>query len=165
MKRMEAKIGIDFHWARADDADIPEAHIEALKESAWERIVQMSDEGYTSGELSDFIRVSEDDPEEGVHYRGWWDLNLISAEPVVTPRVLVVVNGGIADPVCDEGVDVEVFDWDNYRDDPEGAGPVPSHFRDLAEPIDVPVEEAEEEGGRDNPRPSVTDDSPKEADV
>lgn len=60
------------------------------------------------------------------------------------PRVLVVVSGGIADPVYDSGVDVEVFDWDNYKDDPEGTGGVPRHFADLAEPIDVPV------GGGDN---------------
>jgi hypothetical protein len=68
------------------------------------------------------------------------DLNI--SAPVVTkePRVLVTVNGGIADYVADAGVDVEVFDHDNYKDDPEGTGGVPAHFADLAEPIDVAVE-------------------------
>lgn len=56
------------------------------------------------------------------------------------PRVLVVVSGGIADPVSDNGVEVEVFDWDNYKDDPEGTGGVPAHFSDLAALVKVPVE-------------------------
>lgn len=63
--------------------------------------------------------------------------------PVVAkePRVLVVVSGGIADPIYDEGVDVEVFDWDNYNDEEDDAKTgVPAHFADLAEPINVPVE-------------------------
>lgn len=56
------------------------------------------------------------------------------------PRVLVVVSGGVADPVFDDGVDVEVFDWDNYKADPVGTSGVPKHFADLAEPFDIPVE-------------------------
>ncbi len=57
------------------------------------------------------------------------------------PRVLVVVSGGVADPIYDAGVDVEVFDWDNYHDEePAAQKGVPPHFADLAEPIDVPVE-------------------------
>lgn len=57
-----------------------------------------------------------------------------------TPRVLVVVSGGIADPVYDSGVDVEVFDWDNYNDaDYKDKTGVPAHFADLAEPVDIPV--------------------------
>jgi len=63
--------------------------------------------------------------------------------PVVAkePRVLVVVSGGIADPIYDEGVDVEVFDWDNYNDEEDDAKiGVPAHFTDLADPINVPVE-------------------------
>lgn len=69
--------------------------------------------------------------------------NLNIGAPVVAniPRVLVVVRGGIADPVHDIGVDVEVFDWDNYKDDPEGTGGVPSHFADLAAPCGIPVED------------------------
>jgi hypothetical protein len=55
------------------------------------------------------------------------------------PRCLIIVSGGIADYVCDDGVEVTVFDWDNYKDDPEGTGPVPAEFRDLAEPLGIPV--------------------------
>lgn len=65
-----------------------------------------------------------------------------------SPRVLVVVKGGIADPVYDEGVDVEVFDWDNYKDCPEETGGVPAHFADLADPIDVPVDQESSSGNR-----------------
>jgi hypothetical protein len=67
------------------------------------------------------------------------------------PRVLVVVSGGIADSVSDAGVDVEVFDWDNYKDDPEGTGGVPEHFADLAESIGVPVGEVTVSTSRPKP--------------
>lgn len=142
MKKMERRITIDFHWTRADGGNIQDEHIEALDESAWGRIVEMGELGYTEGELNDHIRMSDDDPENGVHYRGWW--KMIGAEDQQqTPRVLITVSGGIADYVSDKGVDVEIFDHDNYKDDPVGTDPVPAHFRDLAEPIDVPVEGGE----------------------
>jgi hypothetical protein len=56
------------------------------------------------------------------------------------PKVLVVVNGGVADPVYDDGLDVVVFDRDNYNADPEATGPVPARFADLAKGLDIPVE-------------------------
>jgi hypothetical protein len=49
------------------------------------------------------------------------------------PRVLIVVSGGVADCNSDKGVDVVIFDWDNFRADPVGTDGVPEHFRDLAE--------------------------------
>lgn len=142
MNHMKRKLVIEYNWRRSDGQDIPEKHIEALEESAWHRVVEMAEGGYTSGELNGSIRVSDGDPEDGVHYRGHWALNVAQSD--ADPRVLVVVSGGIADPVYDKGVDVEVFDRDNYNDDPRNTIPVPKHFRDLAEPIDVPVEGDEE---------------------
>lgn len=68
------------------------------------------------------------------------DLNIGAPVVAQTPRVLVVVSGGIADPISDDSVDVEVFDWDNYKDDPEGTGGVPSHFADLATSCGIPVD-------------------------
>lgn len=56
------------------------------------------------------------------------------------PRVLITVSGGVADYVADEGIDVEMFDHDNFKADPVGTALVPAHFRDLAEPVGVPVE-------------------------
>ena len=55
-------------------------------------------------------------------------------------RVLISVSGGVADYICDEGLDVEIFDHDNYNDDPDETGGVPAHFADLAEPSAIPVE-------------------------
>lgn len=50
------------------------------------------------------------------------------------PRVLITVSGGYADWVCDDGVDVEVFDFDEYAkkcaNDPTRK--LPAHFSDLA---------------------------------
>lgn len=55
------------------------------------------------------------------------------------PRVLIVVSGGVADFESDAGIDVEIFDRDNYEDNPEDCDGVPFHFADLAEPIGVAV--------------------------
>lgn len=58
-------------------------------------------------------------------------------------RCLVIVSGGVADYVHDEGVEVELFDWDNYRaETAEGRAEmhVPAHFADLAQPAGVPVQ-------------------------
>jgi len=59
--------------------------------------------------------------------------------PRTRPRVLVTVNGGVAAYVCDEGVEVIVFDHDDYMENALRPGPVPGHFADLAVPIGVPV--------------------------
>lgn len=56
------------------------------------------------------------------------------------PRVLVMVNGGVVEPVFDPGVDVEIFDFDNYKADPIRTGGVPRHFAHLAQAFDIPVE-------------------------
>ncbi|WP_157497418.1 hypothetical protein [Diaphorobacter sp. J5-51] len=63
----------------------------------------------------------------------------ISAPKALQARCLVVVSGGVADYICDGDVDVEVFDWDNYKDDPENTPLPPSHFADLSVAVDVPV--------------------------
>lgn len=70
--------------------------------------------------------------------------SIANREDRQTPRVLVVVSGGVAEPTSDPGVDVEVFDWDNYKDDPEGTGGVSAEFADLAEPLGIPVASADE---------------------
>lgn len=69
-------------------------------------------------------------------------LNCNYTEPKL-PRVLITVSGGVADYVCDEGVAVEMFDWDNYNaeeDDSKHLLAVMPSFRDLAEPLDIPVQ-------------------------
>jgi hypothetical protein len=63
----------------------------------------------------------------------------------VTPhkpaRVLITVSGGVADWVQDGDVDVELFDHDNFNDDPAETPKVRKEFADLALPINVPVAE------------------------
>ncbi|WP_199028462.1 hypothetical protein [Ralstonia sp. ASV6] len=58
------------------------------------------------------------------------------------PRVLVMVRGGVAETFHDPGVDVEVFDFDNFEADPYGTGKLPAHFADLADVAGAPCEEA-----------------------
>jgi hypothetical protein len=60
--------------------------------------------------------------------------------PTAQPRALVVVCGGVADTVCDAGIDAYVFDWDNYNANPHFTGGVPAHFLDLAEPLNIPID-------------------------
>ena len=70
--RIERKVEITYHWENEDGVK-PE-HTEALEESAWDRIVEMAKEGYTGGELHDNIHMTDDDPEDGVKYSGWWEM-------------------------------------------------------------------------------------------
>ena len=55
------------------------------------------------------------------------------------PRVLVIVAGGVADPISDDGIDVEIFDCDDHQDDPDNYALPPAHFADLAASRDVSV--------------------------
>jgi hypothetical protein len=69
-------------------------------------------------------------------------LSLQSPTPAL-PRVLITVSGGVVDWVADEGIDVEKFDFDDYRDDPENTSKPSAHFADLAQLAGVPAEETE----------------------
>lgn len=56
------------------------------------------------------------------------------------PKVLIIVSGGVAGYVLDDAVEVEIFDWDNYKADPEGTGRVSAEFAELARAAQVPYE-------------------------
>ena len=68
-------------------------------------------------------------------------LNIHSPTVMAPPRVLVVVNGGVAETYADPGVDSVVFDWDNYRVATAETGGVPARFADLAARTKVPVDD------------------------
>lgn len=55
------------------------------------------------------------------------------------PRVLVVVSGGVADFIADEGVDVVIFDWDDYESNAEITPIPPQRFEDLAAQCGIPA--------------------------
>ncbi|GAB2750446.1 hypothetical protein GCM10027019_31390 [Melaminivora jejuensis] len=63
---------------------------------------------------------------------------LVSKNLAQSRRCLIIVSGGVADYVCDTGVDVEIFDWDNYKEDPVKTGLPPERFRDLADVAEIP---------------------------
>lgn len=52
------------------------SHLDALNESAMERITECLKEGYVSGELIDNIYM---DDEDGVEYSGWWTLKTLDS--------------------------------------------------------------------------------------
>ena len=78
MKQIERSKTITYRWWR--DGEIKPEHIPALEERADERIVEMTAQGYTSGELNDNIRMTDDDPEDGVEYTGWWEISSPNAQ-------------------------------------------------------------------------------------
>jgi hypothetical protein len=59
------------------------------------------------------------------------------------PRVLIVIQDGFAGYVCDkdEDLDIEVFDFDLYEQDPDNTYLPPPHFKDLCEIAGVPYVE------------------------
>jgi hypothetical protein len=57
-----------------------------------------------------------------------------------TPRVLILVEGGITSYESDPNVDVEIFDWDDFNDDPEHYAKLPKSFADLAALTDTPIQ-------------------------
>jgi hypothetical protein len=76
MKQLERISTITYRWWRSDStSDIDQKHIEALEEAAEARIREMTGEGYRAGELSDNVRMTDDDPEDGVEYSGWWEIS------------------------------------------------------------------------------------------
>jgi len=76
------KIEITYYWNRDSKRSkkVKPEHEEALEERALERISEMMKEGYSSGELSDYVRTSDKDGPDGVPYSGWWSANTISPD-------------------------------------------------------------------------------------
>lgn len=72
---MKQRLTIDYNWRRPDGVPVKESHHEALQESAEERIAEMMAQGYVEGELHDNIHMDDDDPKDGIAYRGWWKMS------------------------------------------------------------------------------------------
>lgn len=77
MQQIERSRTITYRWWRGDDKEIREEHVSLLEEGADNRIHEMIAKGYTCGELNDNIYIDDDDPKDGVEYRGWWKMSLI----------------------------------------------------------------------------------------
>lgn len=78
MKQLERTQEITYRWWRTDGKPIKKEHIEALEESAEERISDMRKQGYSSGELNDNIRMTDNDPEDGIEYSGHWSITTVT---------------------------------------------------------------------------------------
>jgi hypothetical protein len=76
MKQLEKKLYITYRWWRPNEEEIKPEHVEALEESAMERINDQMSEGMSSGELHDNILMNDDDGDDGITYQGWWDLTV-----------------------------------------------------------------------------------------
>jgi hypothetical protein len=72
---IERNINIVYRWWRDDDQEIRPKHVEALEETAEERIFEQLARGCRSGELFDSIRIDDEDPQDGQEYTGWFEIN------------------------------------------------------------------------------------------
>jgi len=66
MKSITKKITTEYHLHRTDGKDIPDEHVQELQDKAYDRINQMTSDGYTEGELCEVIGLYD------IEYRGWW---------------------------------------------------------------------------------------------
>lgn len=71
---MKRTIKISYEWWRSDGKRMRPEHREALEEMAEERIGEMMQEGYSSGQLTDNVHMDDNDPPDGVEYTGWWEV-------------------------------------------------------------------------------------------
>lgn len=72
-------VNINYKWECDSAIQIPDEHLDDLKEDALSRILEMTIEGCRSGELHTTIRLGKDvvpqeDPDEGLTYSGWWTI-------------------------------------------------------------------------------------------
>lgn len=72
--QIERRKVITMRWWRSGKGKIRKEHEEVLWERADERISEMMAQGFTSGELSDNIHMTDNNPEDGVEYSGWWEV-------------------------------------------------------------------------------------------
>jgi protein tyrosine phosphatase (PTP) superfamily phosphohydrolase (DUF442 family) len=82
MKQMERQVNITYRWWRSDKKEIKPAHVEALEETAMDRIRDQMENGCTSGELCDNIHMTSRDPEDGIEYSGHWEVTQTSGRPI-----------------------------------------------------------------------------------
>lgn len=66
---------------------------------------------------------------------------MTSTSTAIKPRVLIVVSGGVATYVADDGVDVDIFDFDDYESDRTVTHRPAKNFASLAEPLGIPTAE------------------------
>ena len=68
---MKKQIKLSYEWWNADHkTSIKEEHESTLEEIAEEHIVNMTAQGFTSGQLCDNV--------EGVDYEGYWSKNVVN---------------------------------------------------------------------------------------
>ena len=66
MKQLEITQKTIIRWWRNDDKLIPKDHITQLEQSAKDRVREMVDQGYSSGELNEEIK--------NISYSGYWEV-------------------------------------------------------------------------------------------
>jgi hypothetical protein len=76
VQQIERSKLITYRWWRDGKKEIKPEHVPALEERADEIIAEMMAQGLNCGELNDNIHMTDDDPEDGVEYSGWWAVSM-----------------------------------------------------------------------------------------
>ena len=74
MKKFKKSVTIFYSWWRTDGKDVKKEHTDALEQTAQHDIGKSMKFGNTSGELFTSICLLSSDPEDGIEYRGYWEV-------------------------------------------------------------------------------------------
>jgi len=78
---MKRQVIISYRWWRANKKPVKKAHEGALEETALDQVAEMIKQGFTSGNLTDNVRMSDADGEDGIEYQGWWEVITKNLKP------------------------------------------------------------------------------------
>ncbi len=78
---MKHLIEMDW-WAEEGGSEPKVEHRDALVESGVSQVFPLLEEGYREGIMADHVRMTDDDPEDGVAYRGYWKISEATAQEV-----------------------------------------------------------------------------------
>lgn len=78
---------IGLSMRRCDGKAISPEHLEALNESALNHAVSLIQDGYSEGDLLDNIHMNDEDGDDGVDYKGRWELCTMDNFSPETPYV------------------------------------------------------------------------------
>jgi hypothetical protein len=74
VKELVRKLRITYRLWRTDGKSIEQSHVEVLEDRAMELIQRQMRAGNVAGELCENLYVTVKDPENGIDYRGHWEV-------------------------------------------------------------------------------------------
>lgn len=72
---MQREYKVSYNWNNPTDKKLDKETTKILEVEAWDRITNMIDVGYVSGELYAYIRFSKEN--KSIEFRGWWKMEAL----------------------------------------------------------------------------------------